>query len=71
MTTTARVTCRHCGTPLTRYSHIYVDGNRSRRGTDGHQHTPAYMRTSDLLDLVYGEEGADDPLTTALRRAGL
>jgi hypothetical protein len=28
------------------------------------------MRTSDLLDVVYGAAATDDPLTVSLRRSG-
>lgn len=71
MIANATTTCRHCGTGLTFRGLIaYVDDSNSRRGADGHGHAPAPMRTSDLLDLIYGDEGAGDPLTSALRRVG-
>lgn len=62
-------TCRTCSAALTFRSHTYVDDSGSPRA-NGHRHMPQPMPTSDLLDLVYGDEGRDDALTTALRAAG-
>lgn len=65
------VSCRYCGTALRWTGHVYTDesGVRVCPRSDGISHAPEPLPAADVLDLVYGPDGADDALTTSLREA--